>query len=206
MVHEFLITEKYAIVPDLPLEFDPKGAIKEKRFVFYYNKKSPARYGIWPRDSKTGKDVKWFEVDTHYVFHFGGTWDEINEKGESVVIMYALTWEEIQIGLQTEHVFGENDYQKLEKFVFNMSDLSVKRTVLIEGMNIEFPIINQHYYGHKSRYLYMSCRHQGNKLPEVEGDRDNAFFTGLVKFDQQTDKIVGKISFGDTHSGGEVYY
>ena len=87
-----------------------------------------------------------------------------------------------------------------------MSTLAVKRTVLIEGMNIEFPILNQHYYAHKSRYLYMSCRLQGNDLPQLEGDRDNAFFTGLIKFDQLTDKIVEKISFGDTHSGGEVYY
>lgn len=74
------------------------------------------------------------------------------------MIMYALTWEEIQIGLQTEHVFEANNYQKLEKFEFNMSDLTVKRTELITGMNIEFPILNQHYYGHKSRYLYLSCR------------------------------------------------
>jgi len=95
MVHEFLITQKYAILPDLPLEFDPKGAIKEKRFIFYYNKNAPARYGIWPRNSKTGSEVKWFEMEPHYVFHFGGTWDETNDKGESVVIMYALTWEEI---------------------------------------------------------------------------------------------------------------
>lgn len=99
MVHEFLITEKYAIVPDLPLEFDPKGAIKDKRFIFYYNKKSPARYGIWPRYSSNASDVKWFEVDPHYVFHFGGTWDETNEKGQSIVVTYALTWDEIQIGL-----------------------------------------------------------------------------------------------------------
>lgn len=87
-----------------------------------------------------------------------------------------------------------------------MDDLSVKRTVLIEGMNIEFPIINQHYHGYKSRYLYLSCRVQGNDLPEIEGDRDNAFFTGLVKFDQKTNKIIEKISFGPTHSGGEVFY
>lgn len=43
-------------------------------------------------------------------------------------------------------------------------------------------------------------------MPELEGDRDNMFFTGLVKFDQQTDEILGKVSFGETHSAGEVYY
>lgn len=38
MVHDFLITEKYAIIPDLPIEFDPKKAIKENTFAFTYNK------------------------------------------------------------------------------------------------------------------------------------------------------------------------
>jgi len=64
-----------------------------------------------------------------------------------------------------------------------MTDSTVKRTTLVEGMNIEFPILNQHYYGHKSRYLYLSCRLEGNDVPENEVARDNAFFTGLVKFD-----------------------
>lgn len=62
MIHEFLITEKYAIVPDLPMEFDPKGAVKEGRFIFNYNIHAPARYGILPRNSNSEKDVKWFNV------------------------------------------------------------------------------------------------------------------------------------------------
>ena len=97
MVHEFLITEKYAIVPDLPMEFNPQDSVKNKRFVYNFNKKSPARYGIWPRNSKDGKDIKWFEVDSHYAFHFGGTWDSVNEKGEDVVIIYAVAYKDIRI-------------------------------------------------------------------------------------------------------------
>ena len=38
MIHEFLITEKYAIVPDLPLEFDPPNAIRFKKFLYNFNK------------------------------------------------------------------------------------------------------------------------------------------------------------------------
>lgn len=106
MIHEFLITEKYAIVPDLPLEFDPKGAVKNKRFILNFNKDSPARYGIFKRDSKDGKDVKWFEVEPHHAFHFGGAWDSVNENGEDIVTVYAVTWKDIKIGFQyCEHPF-----------------------------------------------------------------------------------------------------
>lgn len=98
MIHEFLITEKYAIIPDLPLELDPPGAVKHKRFIFNFNKKAPARYGIFKRDSKDGKDVKWFEVEPHYAFHFGGTWDSVNQNGEDIVTVYGVTWNDIKIG------------------------------------------------------------------------------------------------------------
>jgi carotenoid cleavage dioxygenase len=184
MIHEFLITEKYAIVPDLPMEFDPKGAVKEKRFIFHYNEKAPARYGIWPRNSKSGTDIKWFEVEPHHAFHFGGCWDELNEKGDSVVTLYAVVHEGIQIGLQAEHPLDKNHQQKLEKYVFNMTDLSVKKTTLLEGMYMEFPILNQHYYGHKSRYLYLACRLQANDyVPEIEAEQENEFLSGFIKFD-----------------------
>lgn len=207
MIHEFLITEKYAIVPDLPLEFDPKGAVKEKRFIFNYNEKGGARYGIWPRNSKTGTDVKWFDVEPHHAFHFGGCWDELNEKGESIVTLYAVVHEGIQIGLQAEHALDPDHKQKLDKYVFNMADGSFKKTTLLEGMYMEFPNINQHYYGHKSRYLYMACRLiPDNHIPQSEEEKDNSGLTGFIKFDQLTDKIVQKVSYGETHSGGELYY
>lgn len=94
MVHEFLITEKYAIVPDLPMEFDPEGSIKKKTFVYRFKKENSARYGIWSRNSKDGKDIKWFEVEPHYAFHFGATYDSVNDKGENIVTVYAATYDE----------------------------------------------------------------------------------------------------------------
>lgn len=184
MIHEFLITEKYAIVPDLPMEFDPKGAIKEKRFVYYFNDKSPARYGIWPRNSKTGNEVKWFEVEAHHAFHFGGCWDEVNEKGETVVILYAVVHEGFQITLYTEHALTKDCLQKLEKYEFNMTTNEVKKTTLLKDMYLEFPNLNQHYYGHKSRYLYLPCRIQPvDHEPQTEEEKDNGFLSGFIKFD-----------------------
>ena len=106
MVHEFLITEKYAIVPDLPVEFDIKGAIKFKRSLFFYDKTKPARYGIWNRYSPDGKDIKWFDVAAHYCFHFGGCWNTVNELNQEIVVLYAVTMDEFYIGLQyKEHIY-----------------------------------------------------------------------------------------------------
>ena len=82
----------------------------------------------------------------------------------------------------------------------------MKRTVLIDGMGLEFPNLNQHYYGHKSRFCYLACRPRMQELPKSEVEIENVYFTGFIKFDQQEDKVVKQVSFGETHTGGELYY
>jgi carotenoid cleavage dioxygenase-like enzyme len=34
MVHDFMMTENYIIIPDSPLEFKPEAMIKESKFIF----------------------------------------------------------------------------------------------------------------------------------------------------------------------------
>lgn len=51
MLHDFSATENYIIIPDLPMEANPKNCVKDKRFLYQLNKNLPARYGIHPRFS-----------------------------------------------------------------------------------------------------------------------------------------------------------
>jgi carotenoid cleavage dioxygenase-like enzyme len=37
MIHDFPMTAEYVIIPDLPLEFKPKEAMKEGKFAFMYD-------------------------------------------------------------------------------------------------------------------------------------------------------------------------
>lgn len=50
MIHDFAITENYAIIPDLPMELRPDLCIKGK-FIFHFDQEKPARYGIMKRNS-----------------------------------------------------------------------------------------------------------------------------------------------------------
>lgn len=53
--------------------------------------------------------MKWFEVEPHYAFHYAGAWNEVNEKGEEVVVVYAASYKDIQIDYQySEHPFDKN--------------------------------------------------------------------------------------------------
>ena len=58
-------------------------------------------------------------------------------------MIYAVTMEDFNIGLQyKEHLFENNEQNIFEKIEFNLSTGGVKRTKLIEDMQIEFPNLN----------------------------------------------------------------
>jgi len=50
MIHDFIITENYVIIPDSPLEFKPEAPIKESKFIFQFDKTRPSRYGVMKRN------------------------------------------------------------------------------------------------------------------------------------------------------------
>jgi carotenoid cleavage dioxygenase-like enzyme len=75
-----------------------------------------------------------------------------------------------------------------------------------QDLLLEFPIVNLEFVGHKSRYCYMTCREKSDKIPETQEERDNFSHTGFIKYDVQEEKVVGKVSFGETHTGDEVFY
>ena len=91
MIHDFMITERFAIVPDLPLEMDPPGACKNKRFLFHFNKQGRCRYGVVPRNAIDASETIWVDTESHYVFHYGNSWD-YHENGTDFVVFYAVVW------------------------------------------------------------------------------------------------------------------
>mmetsp|Transcript_12485 Transcript_12485/g.20990 ORF Transcript_12485/g.20990 Transcript_12485/m.20990 type:complete len:162 (+) Transcript_12485:1330-1815(+) len=92
--------------------------------------------------------------------------------------------------------------------VFNLTtgECSMKDMELEEVF--EFPIIEQSLMGYKNRFTYMpySSDYFKKPLPASQGERDNMWLRGFAKFDLKTEKILKKISFGPTHTGGEVIF
>jgi len=68
MMHDMSLTERYAVVYDLPVTVDIELAMQE-RFPFRWNPDREARVGLLPRGSDSGNDIVWTEVEPCYVFH-----------------------------------------------------------------------------------------------------------------------------------------
>lgn len=122
MLHDFAATEHYVIIPDLPMEANAKNCIKEKRFIYRLNKNLPARYGILKRFSTNPEETQWFELPCHYCFHYGNAWEEKNEKGEDLIILWGCRADDIDIEFKIEHPFlADNWNTKTTRFEFNLS-------------------------------------------------------------------------------------
>ncbi|KAI3498165.1 hypothetical protein L1887_33934 [Cichorium endivia] len=176
MMHDFAITENYAIFMDLPLYFRPKEMVKEKKLIFQFDSTKKARFGILPRYAKNELQIKWFELPNCFIFHNANAWEE----GDEVVL--------ITCRLQNPNLdmVGGGVKEKLENFAnelyemrFNMETGLASQKKLSESA-VDFPRVNECYTGRKQRYVYAT------RLDSI------AKVTGIVKFDLHAEPETGK--------------
>jgi carotenoid cleavage dioxygenase len=105
-----------------------------------------ARYGIMRRDCKDTNEIKWFDLPSHYVFHFANAWQE----GDNV-IMYGCVLKDVSLDHKNitddlEHPFLWEDANsdtrgKLSKFTFNMKTWDISMRMIMDEAS-DFPLID----------------------------------------------------------------
>lgn len=80
-VHDMSITERYGIVLDLPVVFNPQVAGSGAAFPYRWDPGYPSRVGLVARQEPFGS-VEWFDVEPCYVFHILNSYDD----GDAVVV------------------------------------------------------------------------------------------------------------------------
>lgn len=193
MMHDFAITEHYAIWLDLPVVFDhrPAGAMP-----FSWSEDYGARIGIMPR---YGGTVTWIEVDPCYVFHVGNAREDEQGRVNLDAVRYApevfrAIWEGPMRPDSTTQGHGSLEADDSRTSVLYRWQLDpVRGTVTeqqLDDRGIEFPSINDDAVGHHSRYLYA-----------VSGTRNG----GVIKYDT-TNGAVGEYHFTDPQHVGEAVF
>ncbi|XP_016548024.1 carotenoid 9,10(9',10')-cleavage dioxygenase isoform X1 [Capsicum annuum] len=72
LVHDFTITENYAIMMDLPLYFRPKEMVKNKQLTYSFDSTRKVCFGVLQRYAKNESLIKWFELPNGFIFHNEG--------------------------------------------------------------------------------------------------------------------------------------
>ncbi|XP_022869432.1 carotenoid 9,10(9',10')-cleavage dioxygenase-like [Olea europaea var. sylvestris] len=200
MMHDFAITENYAIFMDLPLYFKPKDLlsgktigsakeceglyyfdetdemVKDKKFIFSFDATQKARFGILPRYAKNELLIKWFELPNCFIFHNANAWEEGDE-----VVLITCRIENPDLDMVNGAVKEklENLKNELYEMRFNLKNgLASQKKLSVSA--VDFPRVNESYTTRKQRYVY------GTTLDKI------AKVTGIIKFDLHAEPETGK--------------
>ncbi len=156
MMHDFAITERYAIFMDLPATFNWVRMLAGGPFLSFQPER-PSRFGVLPRDGDTSQ-IRWFESPACYVFHTLNAFEEGDE-----VVLIGCRYERFpgslgmggpQAGGALESPNDDAETPRLYEWRFNMVTGETTEST-IDDIPAEFPRVNDEMMGRQSRFGYV---------------------------------------------------
>lgn len=164
MIHDFVVTKNYAVIPDLPLEICVMDAIMNDTPFFQLKKQAPIRYGLLSRNATSEKDVTWFDFssdESHYIFHFSNGY-EIVEDGQEIVVLHGAMIKEFGsfFNLKQEHPLYDNAEEAGTLHEIRLNVTTGKHSIepLVPEQPCDFLMINPDYMGYKNRYIFAASQ------------------------------------------------
>ncbi|MCB9595960.1 MAG: carotenoid oxygenase family protein [Sandaracinaceae bacterium] len=167
MMHDFQITESWAVLFDLPIHFDTE--LLESGFPFRWVPEAGARIGLLPRDGSSST-VRWFEIDTCFMFHSFNAY----ETAEGRVVVEGCR-------LPSLWADGTSDASQTPspwRWELRLESGTVAEDRLFDG-SADFPQIDLRRAGREHRVAYSL------QFDDV-GDREIAAPNGITKLDRRT--------------------
>jgi carotenoid cleavage dioxygenase len=143
MLHDMSLTERYAVVYDLPVTFDVDLAT-QGFFPYSWDEGYPARIGLVPR-AGTAADTRWFDVEPCYVYHPMNSYDD----GDTVVLDL-VRWPRM---FATDRNGPNDGVPTLWRWTVDLAAGKVIETQL-DDRGQEFPRVDERVVGRRHRYGY----------------------------------------------------
>jgi len=159
MIHDFVTTAEHVIFFDAPAVFDFAGFAAGGPMLAW-KPELGTRIGVMARDND-GTDVRWFDIDTCYVFHFMNAWSE-----GSTITIDASRRARMDIGLDSEDTVPPDPDGHLTRFTVDLDSgrVASERIGRLPG---DFPRIDERRIGIQNRFGYtatFSDRGSGSDL------------------------------------------
>jgi carotenoid cleavage dioxygenase-like enzyme len=145
MMHDSAITQRYAIILDLPVTFSMETAMAGHPFPYRWNPAHRARIGLLPREGAAG-DVIWVETDPCYVFHVVNAYDAADGKVILDVAVHDRMFSDSKAGPDSRRT-------GLERWTIDPEARTLDRRV-IDATPQEFPRPDERRFGLPYRYAY----------------------------------------------------
>ena len=160
-VHDMSLTERFAVIYDLPVVFDLEAAMSGSGFPYRWDPDYRARVGLLDRDGGAD-DVRWFDVEPCYVFHPMNAYDD----GDRVVL------DVVRHGkmFDTHRLGPDEGPPTLERWTVDVTGDKVVEERL-DDRGQEFPRVDERVVGRRHRYGYAGA-FLGNETALVKHDLD----------------------------------
>jgi carotenoid cleavage dioxygenase len=169
-VHDCALTERYAVIFDLPVTFSMKALLGGFKFPYRWNREHRARVGLLPRDG-AAEDVIWCDVEPCYVFHVANSFEDADGKVVIDVCAYATMFDGGMKGPNGRNL-------GLERWTVDPVARTVERQTL-DASAQEFPRPDERFFSRRYRYAWTMA------LP-AEGDPAFVNDTRLIAHDLAT--------------------
>lgn len=147
MVHDMALTQKYAVVMDLPVAVDFDMAFAGSSFPLRWFDDYNARIGLLPRDAETEADMIWCEIEPCYAFHPLNSYDTPDGKVVIDICEYDRLFDRDRSGPFRDAL------PRLARWVVDPVTQRVSRTPLDERAQ-EFPRVAGSVLNVKHRFGY----------------------------------------------------
>lgn len=145
MMHDSSITQRYAIILDLPVTFSMETAMEGHPFPYRWNEAHEARVGLLPRDGGAD-DVIWCAVDPCFVFHVVNSYDETDGTVVLDVVVHDRMFSKSKAGPDSQR-------GGLERWIVDPETKAVKR-IPLDPTPQEFPRQDERRFSLPYRYAY----------------------------------------------------
>jgi len=160
MVHDFLVTPRYALFPILPIVGSMARAMRGES-MYLWEPERGSHIGILPRDGRGAGDasqLRWFRGESCYVFHTMNAWED----GD---LIHADVLQYDNPGMFNPGATGPGTRARLCRWTFDMASNSdqFQRTWL-DDLGSEFPRIDDRHATLPYRHGFFASRLHADSL------------------------------------------
>lgn len=145
MIHDCALTAHYVVIFDLPVTFSLRALLRGEGLPYRWNAAHIPRVGLLSRAGASA-EVRWFEIESCYVFHAANACELDDGTVIVDVITYPRQFDRTRGGL-------DNSQTRLERWRITPSSRAVRRQTLSEQRQ-EFPRFDERRATQPYRYLY----------------------------------------------------
>lgn len=168
MVHDFVITENYIVIPVMPITGSLERAM-EGGPPFAWEPDKGVFLGVLPRHGGTAGNIRWIEMDINFAFHFMNAFDK-----DGVISVDACQFETAPLFPTPDGKSTGKSQPYLSRWTIDMNDPGARATSRqIDEFESEFPQCDPRYVGREYRHGWYTS--PDGSLKSTLTENDNLF-------------------------------